>query len=44
MVLNTLMYGAPAILVIGMLASIWTKDPSKSAPEGVAQPQAASGE
>ena len=26
-VLNTLMYGAPAILVIGMLASIWTKDP-----------------
>ncbi|MFK4641043.1 signal peptidase I [Paenarthrobacter histidinolovorans] len=44
MVLNTLMYGAPAILVIGMLASIWTKDPSKSAPEGVAQTQAASGE
>ncbi|MBP2265045.1 signal peptidase [Pseudarthrobacter sp. PvP004] len=32
-VMNTLMYGAPAILVIGMLASIWTKDPSKSAPE-----------
>lgn len=33
MVLNTLMYGAPAILVIGMLASIWTKDLSKTAPE-----------
>ncbi|AFR29885.1 signal peptidase I [Arthrobacter sp. Rue61a] len=32
-VMNTLMYGAPTILVIGMLASIWTKDPSKSAPE-----------
>ncbi|GGJ41372.1 hypothetical protein [Paenarthrobacter histidinolovorans] len=30
MVLNTLMYGAPAILVIGMLASIWTKDPKES--------------
>ncbi|MFF2843920.1 signal peptidase I [Paenarthrobacter sp. NPDC057981] len=44
MVLNTLMYGAPAILVIGMLASIWTKDPSKTASEGAAQAQAASGE
>ncbi|MEV7664128.1 signal peptidase I [Paenarthrobacter sp. NPDC089316] len=44
MVLNTLMYGAPAILVIGMLASIWTKNPSKSAPEGAAQTLAASGE
>ncbi|MDD7837373.1 signal peptidase I [Paenarthrobacter sp. AB444] len=44
MVLNTLMYGAPAILVIGMLVSIWTKDPSKTAPEGAAQAQAASGE
>ncbi|UXM91514.1 signal peptidase I [Paenarthrobacter sp. JL.01a] len=44
MVLNTLMYGAPALLVIGMLASIWTKDPSKTAPEGAAQTQAASGE
>ncbi|WP_347108893.1 signal peptidase I [Paenarthrobacter sp. S56] len=29
MVLNILMYGAPAILVIGMLASIWSKDPAK---------------
>ncbi|MFE4197487.1 signal peptidase I [Paenarthrobacter sp. NPDC056912] len=29
-VMNTLMYGAPAILVIGMLASIWTKNPDKS--------------
>ncbi|MFC8041873.1 signal peptidase I [Paenarthrobacter sp. NPDC057355] len=44
MVLNTLTYGAPALLVIGMLASIWTKDPSKTAPEGAAQAQAASGE
>ncbi|MGY4543877.1 signal peptidase [Arthrobacter sp. UYNi723] len=26
-VLNTLMYGAPAVLVIGLLASIWRKDP-----------------
>ncbi|VXA97898.1 conserved hypothetical protein [Arthrobacter sp. 9V] len=44
MVMNTLMYGAPAILVIGMLASIWTKNPSKTTPEDVATPQAASGE
>ncbi|MGF4044092.1 signal peptidase I [Paenarthrobacter nitroguajacolicus] len=43
-VMNTLMYGAPAILVIGMLASIWTKEPTKSAPEDAAAPQAASGE
>ncbi|MCP1411373.1 signal peptidase I [Paenarthrobacter sp. A20] len=43
-VMNILMYGAPAILVIGMLASIWTKDPNKSAPEGAAQPQAARGD
>ena len=43
-VMNTLMYGAPAILVIGMLASIWTKDPNKSVPEGAPAPQAASGE
>ncbi|MFJ6535274.1 signal peptidase I [Paenarthrobacter sp. NPDC091711] len=38
-VMNTLMYGAPAILVIGMLASIWTKDPknpTKTASEGAA--------
>lgn len=27
-VLNTLMYGAPAILVIGMLKSIWRREPS----------------
>ncbi|NWL12930.1 signal peptidase I [Paenarthrobacter nitroguajacolicus] len=43
-VMNTLMYGAPAILVIGMLASIWTKEPTKSAPEDAAAAQAASGE
>ncbi|WP_309076506.1 signal peptidase I [Paenarthrobacter sp.] len=43
-VMNTLMYGAPAILVIGMLASIWTKDPKKPALEGAEAPQAASGE
>ncbi|MDI2021107.1 signal peptidase I [Paenarthrobacter nicotinovorans] len=36
MVMNTLMYGAPAILVIGMLASIWTKDPKSSTPEEAA--------
>jgi signal peptidase len=44
MVMKILMYGAPAILVIGMLASIWTKNPDKTAPEGAAEPQAASGE
>lgn len=43
-VMNTLMYGAPAILVIGMLASIWTKNPDNTAPQGTAKPQAASGE
>ena len=32
-VMNTLMYGAPAILVIGMLASIWTKNPDNTAPQ-----------
>ncbi|MGO4250608.1 signal peptidase I [Paenarthrobacter sp. RAF54_2] len=42
LVLNILMYGAPGILVIGMLASIWSKDPSKSTLEDTAQPQAAS--
>lgn len=31
-VMNILMYGAPTILVIGMLASIWTKDPAKTTP------------
>jgi signal peptidase len=30
-VLNTLMYGAPAVLVIGLLASIWRRNPG---PEG----------
>ncbi|PRB45306.1 S26 family signal peptidase, partial [Arthrobacter sp. MYb23] len=29
-------YGAPAILVIGMLASIWTKEPTKTAPKAAA--------
>ncbi|MEQ4564598.1 signal peptidase I [Paenarthrobacter sp. CAP02] len=43
MVRNILMYGAPAILVIGMLASIWTKDGNKTTPKGAAVPQAASG-
>ncbi|MFF1252660.1 signal peptidase I [Pseudarthrobacter sp. NPDC058329] len=32
LVLNTLMYGAPAILVVGMLASIWIKKPEQTAP------------
>ncbi|MGR0158843.1 signal peptidase I [Paenarthrobacter nitroguajacolicus] len=35
-VMNTLMYGAPAILVIGMLASIWTKDPNETTPKRIA--------
>jgi signal peptidase len=26
-VLNTILYGAPAVLVLGLLASIWRKDP-----------------
>ncbi|MBT2534290.1 signal peptidase I [Arthrobacter sp. ISL-48] len=30
---NTLMYGAPAVLVIGLLASIWRKDPEPAASE-----------
>ena len=29
-VLNILMYGAPSVLVLGMLASIWTKKPSSA--------------
>ncbi|MFJ4209159.1 signal peptidase I [Paenarthrobacter sp. NPDC089675] len=29
LVLKVLMYGAPTILVLGMLASIWSKDPAK---------------
>ena len=33
MVLNTLMYGAPAVLVIGLLASIWRKGPDPAAHE-----------
>jgi signal peptidase len=37
LVMNILMYGAPAILVIGMLASIWTKDTNKTAPEGATE-------
>jgi len=41
MVMNTLMYGAPAILVIGMLASIWTKNPTKTTPEHAAVTTAA---
>lgn len=44
MVRTILMYGAPAILVIGMLTSIWTKDSTKTTPKGVAEPKAASGE
>ncbi|MBT2588257.1 signal peptidase I [Arthrobacter sp. ISL-95] len=43
-VMNTLMYGAPAILVIGMLASIWTKNPNKTTPEDTAGAEAASSE
>lgn len=35
-VLNVLMYGAPAVLVVGMLASIWKKDPEKTEPEPTA--------
>lgn len=31
LILNTLMYGAPAVLVITMLAGIWRKTPEKSA-------------
>jgi signal peptidase len=31
-VANILMYGAPAVLVIGMLASIWSKDPKDNKP------------
>lgn len=30
-ILNTLMYGAPAVLVLGLLASIWRKDPASAA-------------
>ncbi|MFK0009044.1 signal peptidase I [Paenarthrobacter sp. NPDC090520] len=43
-VLNILMYGAPAVLVIGMLASIWTKDSAKASSGESAAAQAASGE
>jgi signal peptidase I len=32
LVLNTLMYGAPALLVTGLLASIWRKEPDAAAP------------
>lgn len=30
-ILNTLMYGAPAVLVIGLLASIWRRNPETAA-------------
>lgn len=32
-ILNTLMYGAPAVLVVGMLVSIWRKKPETAAEE-----------
>lgn len=32
-VLNTLMYGAPAVLVVSLLASIWRKEPKAEASE-----------
>lgn len=32
-ILNTLMYGAPTILVIGVLRNIWGKDPGAKKPE-----------
>ena len=32
-VLNTLMYGAPAVLVIGLLASIWRRNPESASGE-----------
>ncbi|WP_426987523.1 signal peptidase I [Pseudarthrobacter sp. Y6] len=32
-VLNTLMYGAPAVLVIGLLTTIWRKDPEPAVSE-----------
>ncbi|MEV4988427.1 signal peptidase I [Pseudarthrobacter sp. LMD1-1-1.1] len=34
LILNTLMYGAPALLVISMLAAIWRKIPEKTATGG----------
>ncbi len=34
---NALMYGAPAILVVGLLASIWGKDPKKQQNESGTQ-------
>jgi signal peptidase I len=40
-VLNILMYGAPAVLVISMLASIWRKSPEPE--ESAAEPKAATG-
>ncbi|MEO3939762.1 signal peptidase I [Paenarthrobacter nicotinovorans] len=45
-VMNTLMYGAPAILVIGMLASIWTTKPdaAKSAATGTVTASGVEGE
>ncbi|GAA2861201.1 signal peptidase I [Paenarthrobacter ilicis] len=43
-VLNILMYGAPAILVIGMLASIWTKNPTDTSAKDAIEPQVATSE
>lgn len=43
-VMNILMYGAPAILVIGMLSSIWSKDPNKSTLDDGAESKAAGDE
>jgi signal peptidase I len=31
LILNSLMYGAPAVLVAGLLASIWRKEPDRAA-------------
>jgi len=40
LVLNILMYAAPAVLVIGMLASIWGKKPETEAPKHVSGAEA----
>ncbi|NSX37181.1 signal peptidase I [Pseudarthrobacter oxydans] len=37
-ILNTLMYGAPAVLVVGMLASIWNKKPESDRAEAAVLP------
>lgn len=36
-ILNILMYGAPAVLVVGLLASIWRKTPDEATPACEAQ-------